>query len=347
VDPAIWKLRNESGRGMVLEGTGTGSSRLDAPAIILADTTADWKRSADFVMRFSFNIEANSDSVGARVIYRSSEAGYNVLEFLRGTVILRRSGNDVGQRLLSRDQEPVVRRRSNIHLDGNTWHDVVIWVQSDRLDIYLDGVPLTPIEDISPEFHAGQIMLQVIGNRPVAFDDLTIDRIDEAATHFEDDSIPESWTGNAARFEGESDGNRYLLLRGAASITTASTWGDFEAECRIWDVEGSYRIRLRQSEAGAVALDYNIFGTLIVSRLDGDDMPVWDGLPVANFHGRSNWVNLRLIFRGDQLRIYANGVQAFSATIPDAPPAGAVVFETTAPRDNLRVDDCIFLNSAP
>ncbi|MCB9451098.1 MAG: TIR domain-containing protein [Anaerolineaceae bacterium] len=344
-DPAIWALQTEAGHGMVLEGTGTGRSVLDSPAIILGESNPDWLETDNLVIRFSFNIHSDSASAGARVVYRASdEDTYNALELLPGTAILRRGVT--GSNTINRLDERVVRTRTGLPISGNTWHDVVLWIESDRLDIYLDGELLTPIEDISPQLRAGQILLQVIGNKPVAFDNLTIDRINPASTHFTLSSLPSAWLTSGAQLT-TAGGDQYLRLSGSGSAQVTETFEDFEAFCRIWNESGSYQIRLRQGDDGAVTLDYNVFGTLTVNRLDDDGIPTPIGQPVANFHGRSNWVDLHIALVDEDLTLYANGKLAFTAAIPDAPESGSFVFETTSRGDVLRIDDCLFLTGTP
>ncbi len=345
-DPALWMLRSESGRGMVLEGTGTGRSTLDSPAIVLAESDADWLHSDNLVIHFSFNIRADSPSAGARVVFRATdESAYNALELLPGTVILRRGGESTA--FVNRDNERIVRTRAGVPVSGNTWHNVILWIENDRLDVYLDGERLLPIEQITPQLRAGQVMFQVIGNRPVDFDNLAIDHINAVSSHFEAAGLPGAWTASGAQLTTEDDGNQYLTLSGEASIATTGTWSDFEVICRLWNREGTYQIRLRDGDAGAVTLDYLVSGTLSVSSRDAGNTPVWSALPVANVHGRSNWVDLRLLFKGDTLRADINGQTVFASAIPNAPGAGRIVFATTASRDVLRLDDCLILNVEP
>jgi hypothetical protein len=344
-DPAIWALQTASGHGMVLEGTGSGRSILDSPAVVLSGVASDWLNSDNLVIRFGFNLRADSDSVGARVVFRATDnSSYNALELLPGTIILRRGGDNTAY--INRLDERIVRSRTGVPISTNTWHDVAIWIENDRLDIYLDGELLTPIEDIIPQLRAGQVMLQVIGNRPVAFDDFMIDAINPASTHFEMAALSSAWTASGAQLATADNGDHNLLLAGDASAATTATWGDFDLFCRLWNQEGTYQIRLRDGAAGAVTLDYDVFGSLNLSRLDADGAASWTALPIPNIHGRSNWVDVRLVFAGNALRVDMNGATVFDAAIPDAPESGQIAFVTTG-RSRLRLDDCLLLDAMP
>ena len=175
-DPNIWHLESAGDQnGVMLIGIGTNRAELDAPAYILSDASPspDWLTTTDMVIRFNMNIQTDLTTVGARLVYHASDAGYDVLEFFRGSISLRQ-GTSPASGEMNRNTEPVVRTRPFPTMENNTWHEVTVWIQPVQTYVYVDGQLAAIFINSATRLPSGQVGLQVVGNRPVAFDNLVI-----------------------------------------------------------------------------------------------------------------------------------------------------------------------------
>jgi len=340
-DSLLWRVTNAFEESSVLVGRSRAGSLLDAPLLILGELEPAWLTTNDYVLRVDFNIQSNSPSVGARLIFRASDEGYYALEFFRGTAALRRGNSPIGDDL-NRDDESLLRTWE-LPLDNNEWHHLTLWSDDNRLNIYVNGSLLDPLNVRLP---AGAIGLQVVGSRPVAFDNLTIEDSGESGAHFDDAAMPAGWTSTDERrvdIRGNENGERYLWMGGAVTVSPPVTPLEaLEFHCRIWNERGGYQIRLEQDDGTALVLAYDVFGSLDGVLLDDVGKITWAARTVRNFHGRSAWVDVGIILDGDQLRIYANGRLRLDETLPERLTGLRLEWETNT-GDAIRLEDCLIL----
>ena len=343
-DSALWEMADDPERGPVLVGLSSNGSSLDSPIVILGEATPDWLAADDLVIHFDFNIQSASDSSGARLIFRASDDGYYALEFFQGTATLRQGNTAINETML-REDEPVLRT-NNLPLENNEWHQVTLWLDEQRLYLYVDGRALEPVNTL--RLPAGAIGLQVVGSRPVAFDNLRIEQ-PGAATHFDGEVLPNSWFTEGVGSSGirsEPEGNRYLWMGASTDVQPQNpTLVSPEIHCRVWNEKGSYTIRLFTYDGGGLEIIYDVFGSLNARLLSNTGNPIWTSDTVRNFHGRGAWVDVGIMldFSVRHLSVYANGTLRLDTDLPTALGGKQIVFVTAAD-SAIRLDDCVFLN---
>ena len=338
-DPANWQVVNE-GIGNILLATGD----LRSPLRVAGLAQPEWVESnaTSLIINFRVNLDPSSDA--ARIIFRFSDSGYNVLEVLPGLMLLKRNApvadvfNRATERVIGSATVPIAR---------DQWYDISIWLDSNRIFVYLDH-RLTMIfaDEIRPALAAGEILLQALP--PVRFDDFLIQRAEPASTHFDEENIPAAWsrTTNITRttLETESGGNRYLYMDGELTVLPLmQPIRDIALTCRIWVEQGGYTIRLRDNPGGNLQLKAE-GGHLTVTHLDGLENVV-QNYRVPNFYNRGRWDEVKLSFIGDILQIYRDGRLFFEETIENSPGAGIVKFQTSA-FDQVRIDDCLIAETS-
>jgi hypothetical protein len=344
-DSILWEVTNAFENGSVLMGRSRDGSLLDAPLVVLGESQPAWMATTDYVLRFDFNIQSSSTAVGARLIFRASDEGYYALEFFQGTAALRRGDVPIGDDMNRADE--ALLRAWELPLENNAWHHVTLWSADNRLLIYVNGGLLDPINVRLP---AGAIGLQVVGSRPVAFDNLTIEERGAAAMHFDDPDLPATWTNTDERrvgIRGNENGESYLWMGGAVTVTPPmSPLDTLEFHCRIWNERGGYQIHLTQDDGATLVLSYDVFGSLDAVLLDDAGDITWTARTVRNFHGHNTWADVGITLDGDQLRLYANGALRLDTTLPEKLTGLELAF-TTETGDAIRLDDCLILSNTP
>jgi uncharacterized protein YraI len=175
-DPILWTVQKNADQGMVLEGRSRDGAVLEAPALVMGEVEQAWLTTNDLVIRFDFNVQSGSSTIGARLILRASEQGYYALEFFEGSVTLRQGKTPVGEEM--RREDEVILSTQPLTFANYEWHQVIASSSDDRLSVSVDGQALDPLEAIRSPLPSGDIGLQVVGGKPVLFDNLAIDQSD-------------------------------------------------------------------------------------------------------------------------------------------------------------------------
>ncbi|MBZ0292138.1 MAG: SH3 domain-containing protein, partial [Anaerolineae bacterium] len=338
-DPSGWQVVNE-GFGNVLLVTGD----LQYPLRVAGLSQPEWVESnaTNLIINFRVNLDATADA--ARIVFRYSDDGYNVLEILPGLMLLKRNAPAID--VFNRATERVLNS-ANVSIAREQWYDISIWLDGNRIFIYLDQrLTMIYTDEILPSLTSGEILLQALP--PVRFDDLLIQRAEPASTHFDSPTIPLAWqqTTNITRtsLETEENGNQYFHMEnGVTVMPLMQPIDDISLSCRLWVEEGGFSIRVRKSPGGSLWLRGEA-GHLTITHLGGLDEVVQTFF-VSNFYNRGQWDEIRLTFIGDVLRIYRDGRVFFEDTLENSPGAGVIEFETGA-RDQLRIDDCLIAETS-
>jgi len=340
-NPDVWQVVTEGGQNVLL-----GQANLQDPLIILGRETPEWLQQPDFVVSFSFNLEANE---GARLVMRYQEGvGYNVLEVVPGRILLKRN-NPAAPNVYDRFSELQIDSTGANIVTGQ-WYDLTIWVEGNRFFLYQDGDLIMQAEDTNlPQLNAGQIFIQA-GNafRPVRLDNIIIQRAESASDHFESPQLPPTWDRSStvnATIQSEQGGNQYLNLTeevSASPIMPPSR--DFELRTRINVFQGGYQLFLRESEGGSLRFNFEA-GHLIVTYLDGAGEPV-NEFELRNFYTRGIWQDLAIRIDGSRLEISKDGDTQFAETLDALPGSGTIRFMTRSRGDVLGIDDFLLTQSA-
>lgn len=340
-DPAAWQVINEGGENLLI-----GKAALNQPLRILGMGQPEWldATASDLVINFSLNLDPQAN--GARLIFRYSKDGYNVLEILPGLMILRR--NATTPDVFARESERILRT-VQVPIQGNTWYNITLWVDGTRIFIYLNRKLIVTQEDnIFPTLGAGEIFLQLnSATRPVRFDDFLIQRAARASSHFGVSGVPSAWQTTSTTLTTigqESGGNQFLRIQGPVTVTPQiQPVRDIHLACRFWVEQGGYTMRLRKNAGGMLEFKYSA-GNLSVSHLDGAGGVV-RAFNIPNFYNRNRWDEVNISFIGDRLEIYRDGRSFFEDTIENSPAAGIIEFEA-AQVDIFRIDDCLITEAA-
>ncbi|MEO8608599.1 MAG: TIR domain-containing protein [Chloroflexota bacterium] len=343
-DPVLWEIADDPERGSVLVGHSRDGSVLDAPLVVVGDAKPDWLTTNTWALRFDYVIQSDNTSMGARLILRAAEGGYYALEFFQGTVTLRQGNTPIGDGMI-RDSESVLRTR-NLPLDNNQWHHVTLWSDDERIYVYVDGRLLDPLEGFLPALPAGKIGLQVVGNRPISFDNFSIVAADAPTSHFDDAEIPAHWSKADTKkvgIRGEDDGNRYLWIGSDFTVKTqTAALENPEIHCRVWDEKGGYQIRLTADDHTTLALTYDASAGVTASLLDASGSATWTGETAHNAHGREVWADVGIRLTDKHLQVYINGALRLDEMLPQVLSGLHLQFQTGA-GDVIRLDDCLIL----
>ncbi len=346
-DPEFWQVVPEGGENVLI-----GQARMDQPLVILGRGQPEWLEStaSDIVISFSFNMA--SQSGGARMIFRCGggdgcPGGYNVVEVLPGLLSLKR--NAPTPNIFDSSTERFVTRAVSAPIQANQWYDLTIWVEGNRIFVYLDRQLLVSGNDtISPQLGAGQILLQTNSAfREVRFDNIVMQRAEAASDHFEVSSLPRTWQTTSTTLtttRTENNGNQYIDIRDEVTFNPVmQPIRDVALTCRIQSVQGGYQLEIRKNAGGSLLFDMDA-GNLTLSHLDGAGSVV-TSRRITNFYNRNRWEDVNISFIGDRLEIYRDGVSRFEESLPNSPSAGTIVFRTQR-GDILNLDDCLITEAA-
>jgi hypothetical protein len=349
----LWKLIDDSERGMSLEGIGARGKGLNAPLVILGKQEPEWLEQTDLVIRFSFNIQSGSDQSGARFFYRASAEGYYVIEFFPGTATFKTGKGDLSGEINRSLESRIGDVKRGLYTDTRVWHDVILWINDLRLYIYIDDQLVASFENIFPLLPAGQIALQAIGNEPVRFDDVAVQRAITGSLHFSGQGLPaEYFYENREKISQEFDpynGNLFLRITGATQVRNIYVTDDFSFYCRIRNDGRSYSLWLRHSENGRLVVGPDAGGFTVVQAIDGQDAVLWEWKPERKvpFHGPNRWADVAVTLIGNRLRIAIDSQVRFDAEVPDIPESGDFMVVTPQKQDTVGLDDCLLLEATP
>lgn len=345
-DPTAWRQVNEGGQGILI-----GQGKLTQPMVVLGREQPEWQTTPASNLVISFDVNIDHPSVGARVIFRCANSntcqnGYNVLEIVSGSIILRRSGETPN--IFDRDSERTIKS-AKVDVEVQHWYEIQIWVEGSYIFVYLDQQLVMSFEDSNTsQLNGGAVILQTNSAfRPVRWDNIVIQRPEDASEHFQASGLPSTWqtTSATAAFIGsESDGNHYLQMQDSVTVKpTILSIRDLSLNCRVWVEQGGYRLRIRQGANGSMRFTFEA-GNMLIEYLNGADSVIFSRA-VTNFYNRNRWDNLSISFIGDRLQVYRDGVSYFEDTISGSPDSGGVSFETR-PGDIIRLDDCLITEAA-
>jgi serine/threonine-protein kinase len=340
LDPNAWQVFDEAGENFLI-----GQATLAQPVRILGEAAPAWLGTTDLAISYRFNLAAGAP--GARVLFRHSGAGYNVLEVVPGRMTLRRNGETpdlfapAGERVLAEVEAPIA---------AGTWHEVIIWAESSQLFVYLDEKLTLVAEDFTPpQLPPGEILLQLLGaTAPVRFDDFIIQLAETASGHFESATIPPTWvtnsTSTASIGQEAETGNQYLLLQGENIITPqVRPIGNLNLKYRHNVIQGDYRLFIRTTTDQSILLDMT-GGVLTVSRVDASGNALFT-YGRAQFFNRQRWEEVTIQFIDNRLIVARDGEVRYEGIIDDAPAAGGIEFRS---RSNtiMWLDDVLITESA-
>ncbi len=338
-DTSGWQVIDEGGEHFLV-----GQADYSQPVVILGAESPDWINTPDLAISYRFSLDPKAP--GARLIFRQSDSGYNVVEVTPKAITLKRNGETPN--MADPDNERVLLTQ-RARIGTNNWHHVVIWADGVNLFVYLDGLLVVSVEDLlPPALPAGRILLQGEGAiAPVRFDDLIVQKAEPLSTHFEAPDLPSAWKTSDARqstLDREDNGNQYLQLKDEVTVTPdMRPITDLNLSYRVYIRQAGYQIHIRQSVQGSVLLDM-VGGIMTVSQLDhgGGVVQSWPGI---QFYNRNRWEQVGIQFIDNRLQISRDGVLKFDELLQSAPPSGGVDFKTRA-NDIVFLDDVLVTEAA-
>ncbi len=341
-DPMRWQLVAEGGNVALV-----GMSGMDSALEILGREAPEWKQpvEGDLLINIRVNL-LQGDSIG-RIIFRYSDQGYYVLELLPGYAMLKRGMPGA----LNRSTEQLVKDWPNATLQSGQWYGIMLWVEGNRIFVYIDNLLQMRANDTGFALPpGGAILLQTLSavSGQVAFDDITIQRPELASDHFQGSTFPNTWQANnftAVQLGTEGDGNQYARLTAGGEVSPVlPPMGNSLVACRLYSETGGFTILLRESSQGSYRLLMD-GGHMDIQQLNGqgDLVQTWTR---QNYYARGEWFDFIVLMVGNRLTIYRRGEVVFEEDIQDAPVSGGVKFMAIKDYDILRIDDCLFTETA-
>ncbi len=337
-DPTRWQVSPESGNMTLI-----GQSGLDSALEILGRRSPEWKQEGLPAVLIGVRVNLLDDGSVGRIIFRQGAQGYYVLELLSGYAALKRGQPGP----ITRSTEQILRDWRGADIQSGRWYDVRIWSEGGRIFVYVDNVLRMRADDKpAPLPDSGAILLQTLSavSAPVAFDDIVIQRPEQASEHFEGSRFPETWQVEGAlsvEMGTESDGNQYVRMTKGAELTPlVPPLESMLLACRLYSETGGFTVLLRDSSAGRYRLTMD-GGHMEIEQLSGDG-EVLASWKRTNYYARGGWFDFVVLLSDDHVVIYRQGKPVFDEIIEDAPPPGAIHFQTPEAYDVLRVDDCLF-----
>lgn len=341
-DPMRWQLVTEGGNVALV-----GMSGMDSALEILGREAPEWKQpvEGDVLINIRVNL-LQGDSIG-RIIFRYSDQGYYVLELLPGYAMLKRGVPGP----INRSTEQMVKDWPGAILQSGQWYGIMLWVEGNRTFVYIDNLLQMRANDTGFALpQGGAILLQTLSavSGQVAFDDITIQRPELASDHFQGSSFPNTWEANnftAVQLGTEGDGNQYArLTMGGDVAPVLPPMGNSLVACRLYSETGGFTVLLRESSQGTFRLIMD-GGHMEIQQLNGqgDLIQKWRR---ENYYARGEWFDFIVLMVSNRLTIYRRGEVVFEEDIQDAPPSGGVRFMAVRDYDILRIDDCLFTETA-
>ncbi|MBI5958851.1 MAG: serine/threonine protein kinase [Chloroflexi bacterium] len=341
-DPMRWQLVTEGGNVSLV-----GLSGLDSALEILGREVPEWKEPVDEDLLIDMRVNLlQGDSIG-RVIFRYSEQGYYVFEILPGYAMLKRGVPGP----INRSGEQLLKDWPNAPLQSGQWYEIKIWAEGNRTFIYVDNLLQLRANDTGFALPpGGAILLQTLSgvSGQVAFDDIIIQRPELASDHFQGSTFPSTWQASsftAVQLDIEGDGNQYIRLTAGGEVTPIlPPLGDALVACRLYSEEGGFTTLLHESSQGSYRLLMD-GGHMEIQLLNGqgDILQTWTR---QNYYARGEWFDFIALMVGNRLTIFRRGEIVFEEDVQDAPPSGGVRFMASRDYDRLRIDDCLFTETA-
>lgn len=336
-----WQIIPEGGNAALY-----GTSGLDKSLVILGNESPAWldPLAGDMVIRYKFNIF--SAQTGTRLIFRYSSQGYYVLEAKFGLLFLARARPGEG---IDTTRERRLDGIGDISL--NRWYEVTLWIVGNEFYIFLDHELMLTVNDPDSPLPSGEIRLQThagASSYPAGFDDILIQKPEAPSSHFDSmTSFPsDTWTQQPLNDVtlGTNFQNQFIKLENVARTEALTRpMADFLFSCTLRSVEGQFNFYLRNSAEGALLIEGRA-GNISVSSVDAQGTKS-ETQTVENFYSRdyNTWF-IELI--GNRVLLYnRNGTLRVNYIYQSLPATGTVVFETFQTKDQLWIDDCLFLQT--
>ncbi|HML20437.1 MAG TPA: protein kinase [Aggregatilinea sp.] len=340
-DPMHWQLLSEGGNVVLM-----GLSGMNDYMEILGDEQPEWEEPTEQALAVTMRVSLRDNNSVGRIMFRATQDGYYVLELVPGYMMLKRGATgDV-----DRQSERLLRDWQQASIQAGRWYEVTIWIAGNRVFVYIDhqlrlaandtGLALPP---------GGAIRLQTLSAEAgqVGFDDIVIQRPESASDHFEGSRFPTTWQATSITnvdLGAETDGNQYVYIFDEVDLLPITPpLGDVFVSCRLYSEVGGLQVRVREGTEGAYQFNMTA-GNLEIQQLDaqGDIVHTWTR---QNYYGRGAWFDFTVVTVGNRLTVYRQGETILDELVDNAPSSGGVRF-TTHEGDRLRVDDCLFAETA-
>jgi hypothetical protein len=337
-DKNVWGLKIDSGNVALVS-----SGDFRSVAIMLPGKPTEWSNEGATNLLFSYSINLDTPSSIGRFIFRNSPQGYYAVELAMGQVkLLRGKTQDPTKPTTDR----LVAFVQNTTIRNGAWYQVEVWSETNRIFVYIDNKLILSAEDTGDPLPGGLIMFESINkNFRTKFDNIKIQRPLPASQHFQGSGFPNTWQRSdetGAKVVSDSSGNGFIDLT-AGNVSPANPpISNLQMFCRLWVVAGGFEMRMREGQGGQLLFHFE-GGNLTLTQLDGAKKVVqkWD---LPNFYGRQTYFNMGIQMLDEKLTIL-NGRDEFVETLKNPPPPGTIHFSVN-PGDDLRIDDCLFVETA-
>ncbi|WP_119072302.1 serine/threonine protein kinase [Aggregatilinea lenta] len=340
-DSMHWQLLSEGGNVVLMGLSGLGDY-----LEILGNEQPEWAQRTEQSLAITMRISLRDSNSLGRVMFRATDEGYYVLEMVQGYMMLKRGVTGT----IDRQSEELLRAWQEAAIQAGRWYEVTIWMAGNRIFVYVDHQLRLAANDTGLALPSGgAIRLQTLSSEvgQVGFDDIVIQRPESASDHFEGSRFPSTWQATSitnVELGAETDGNQYVYIFDDVDLLPITPpLADVFVSCRLYSEVGGFKVRLREGQDGAYQFNVEA-GNLEIQQLDaqGDIVQTWTR---QNYYGRGAWFDFTVVTVGNRLTIYRQGETILDELIDAAPTSGGLRF-TTEVGDRLRVDDCLFAETA-
>src|SRR5260221_1484721 len=337
-DKAQWALKTDSGNSAFV-----ASGDFHSLAIVLSGQKPEWADPANTSLLISYSMNLEGQSSVARLIFRDSASGYYALETGLGRLALYRGKTQDASQVLNLR---LVKQTASTIQNGN-WFLVEVWSDSNNIFVYVDHKLALSAEDMGDTLPGGQLMLQSVNkNFRTKWDNIKVQKPVDVSQHFEGSDWPTTWNRtnlNSAKIVSDGAGNSFVDVTSGDVAPITQSLANVRMACRLWVVAGGFDMRMREHGQAQYLVPFQ-GGDLNLSQIDtaGKVVQKWT---YPNIYGRADFFDMTVALFDRQVHIYKNGVQTDSIIVNNPPRAGNIRF-TANSGDELRIDDCLFVQSS-
>lgn len=340
-DATAWKLIPDSGNTSLV---GTGGQQ--KPIVVLGKGSPAWRDSDNRNLLLTVSVNLLGDGSIARIIFRHGDKGYYALEIGAGLLAVTRGANAT---IATGTERPLTGGRiTGAPIRSRQFYTYLVWADDTRVYVYQDNRLLMQAKDPNSDLLPGGNLLFLTKNSGasfgVSFDNVKVQRPAVPSQHFAVAGFPNTWdrTNITDAVLGGTD-TKYLELSAGSTSPKTGQLSDFLLACRLFNQEGGFEIRFRESSEGAYLMRFD-GGNMTLLAVDSQNKERTINV-FQNFYQRGFFQEFTTEFVGDRVTIIS-GRTLWSQEIKGGPRKGEIRFSVTRPKDGVRITDFLVAETA-
>jgi hypothetical protein len=341
-DTTVWKLLPDSGNTSLI-----GSGGQQKPIVVLGKGSPAWRDPANRNLLLTLSVNLLGDSSIGRIIFRHGAQGYYALEISPGSLTVTRGAS---AQIATGTERPLQNARlTGLPIRSGQFYKYTIWADDSRVYVYLEDRLLIQGRDTNTDLLPGGNILFLTKNTgtpyAVSFDNLRVQRPNPASQHFAGSTFPTTWDRSNTTDVTLGGGDSVKFIEADAGFTSPKTGqlGDFVVSCRLFNQEGGYELRFRNSSAGAYLMRFD-GGNMTFFNVDSTGKETQINY-FQNFYNRGFFQDFTFEFVGDRVTITTTKLN-WSQVIANGPRQGEIRFDVKRPKDGVRITDFLVAETA-